>query len=37
MLERELMVWLHAFKKKAQKTPFRELEIARKRMKEVLK
>lgn len=36
LLERNLMVWLHAFNKKSQKTPQKELEIARKRMKEVL-
>lgn len=29
------MVWLHAFKKKTQKTPKNDLEIAEKRMKEV--
>lgn len=37
MLEKDLMVWLHAFSKKTQKTPKLELELARKRMKEVLK
>ena len=36
MLEKDLMVWLHAFSKKTQKTPKLELEVARKRMKEVL-
>jgi|SRR3989338_1277710 len=36
MLERDLMVWLHAFSKKTQKTPQKELDLARKRMKEVL-
>ena len=30
------MVWLHAFKKKTQKTPAGDLELAEKRMKEVL-
>jgi phage-related protein len=30
------MIWLHAFKKKTQKTPQNDLEIAEKRMKEVL-
>jgi phage-related protein len=30
------MVWLHAFKKKTQKTPKNDLEIAEKRMMEVL-
>ena len=36
LLEKDLMVWLHAFSKKTQKTPQKELDIARKRMKEVL-
>lgn len=36
LLEKDLMVWLHAFSKKSQKTPTRELDLARKRMKEVL-
>ena len=36
MLEKDLMVWLHAFSKKTQKTPQKELEVARKRLKEVL-
>lgn len=36
-VEDELMVWLHVFKKKTQKTPQGDLEIAEKRMKEVLK
>lgn len=35
-VEIETMVWLHTFKKKTQKTPVTELEIAEKRMKEVL-
>jgi len=35
LLEKGLMVWLHAFSKKTQKTPQRGLDIARKRMKEV--
>jgi phage-related protein len=30
------MIWLHAFKKKTPKTPQNDLEIAEKRMKEVL-
>lgn len=30
------MVWLHVFKKTTQKTPLRDLDIAEKRMKEVL-
>jgi phage-related protein len=37
MLEKDLMVWLHAFCKKTQKTPKQELDLARKRLKEVLK
>ncbi len=36
VVESETMVWLHAFKKKTQKTPSSDLEIAEKRMKEVL-
>lgn len=36
LLERDLMVWLHAFSKKTQKTPQKELDTATKRMKEVL-
>jgi phage-related protein len=36
LLERGAMVWLHAFSKKTQKTPAKEIEMARKRMKEVL-
>ncbi len=36
LLEKDIMVWLHAFSKKTQKTPERELETARKRMKEVI-
>ena len=37
LLEQDMMVWLHAFSKKTQKTPLTELNIARKRLKEVLK
>ncbi len=37
ILEEDLMVWLHAFSKKTQKTPKKELDLARKRIKEVLK
>jgi len=37
MLESELMVWLHAFNKKTQKTPPKELNIAKKRLREILK
>ena len=36
MVERDTMVWLHVFKKATQKTPSRNLDIAEKRMKEVL-
>jgi len=36
VVELNTMVWLHAFKKKTQKTPIGDLEIAEKRMKEVL-
>lgn len=36
VVEADTMVWLHAFKKKTQKTPSGDLEIAEKRMKEVL-
>ena len=32
----DTMVWLHAFKKTTQKTPTEDLELAFKRMKEVL-
>ncbi|MDH4468537.1 MAG: type II toxin-antitoxin system RelE/ParE family toxin [Bacteriovoracaceae bacterium] len=37
VIESDTMVWLHAFKKKTQKTPVSDLEVAEKRMKEVLK
>lgn len=37
VVELDTMVWLHAFKKKTQKTPSSDLEIAEKRMKEVLR
>jgi phage-related protein len=37
LLEQDMMVWLHSFSKKTQKTPPKELKIARKRMKDVLK
>jgi phage-related protein len=33
----DTMVWLHAFKKKTQKAPLGDIEVAEKRMKEVLK
>ncbi len=36
MVSGEEMVWLHAFKKSSQKTPQKELDLAEKRMKEVL-
>lgn len=36
IVEQNSMVWLHAFKKTTQKTPLADLEIAEKRMKEVL-
>lgn len=36
LLKQNEMIWLHAFKKKTQKTPTKELDIARKRMREVL-
>ena len=36
LLDRNEMIWLHAFSKKTQKTPQVELKLARKRMREVL-
>ena len=36
VVETETMVWLHAFKNKTQKIPIEDLELAEKRMKEVL-
>ena len=36
LMESNIMVWLHAFKKQTQKTPASDLEIAEKRMSEVL-
>lgn len=36
MVAGETMVWLHAFKKQTQKTPKDDLELAEKRMREVL-
>ena len=36
VVDGDTMVWLHVFKKKTQKTPLDDLEIAEKRMKEVL-
>ncbi len=34
--ESNTMIWLHVFKKTTQKTPLNDLELAEKRMKEVL-
>jgi phage-related protein len=36
MMSSEEIVWLHAFRKSTQKTPQRDLDLAEKRMKEVL-
>ena len=36
IVEANTMVWLHTFKKTTQKTPLNDLELAEKRMKEVL-
>lgn len=36
MMEGDTMVWLHAFKKTTQRTPLIDLDIAEKRMREVL-
>ncbi len=36
IVTKDSMVWLHAFKKKTQKTPPKELELALKRLKEVM-
>lgn len=36
LLDHETMMVLHAYKKQGQKTPIHELDIARKRLKEVL-
>ena len=36
MVTGDEMVWLHAFRKSTQKTPTKELELAKKRMQEVL-
>ena len=36
VIEKDTMVWLHTFKKKTQKTPTGDLQIAEKRMREVL-
>jgi phage-related protein len=37
VVSRARMFWLHAFKKKTQKTPANDLDLAVKRMKEVLR
>ena len=37
MISQTEMIWLHAFAKKTQKTPIRDLETAENRMMEVLK
>jgi phage-related protein len=36
LIDKDFMIWLHAFKKTTQKTPKNDLRIAVKRMKEVL-
>ena len=36
IIEGDSMIWLHVFSKKTQKTPIKDLELAEKRMKEVL-
>lgn len=36
MVGNDEMIWLHAFKKTTQKTPRQDLDLAEKRMKEVL-
>lgn len=36
IITKDSMVWLHAFKRKTQKTPPKELELALKRLKEVI-
>ena len=36
LISKNEMVWLHAFKKKTQKTPKKEIELALSRMKEIL-
>ena len=37
VIEGDSMIWLHAFKKKTQQTPRNDLDLAIKRMKEVLR
>ncbi len=36
LLQKDLMIWLHVFKKTTQKTTLQDLEIAEKRMKEII-
>jgi phage-related protein len=36
VVQKDVMVWLHVFKKTTQKTPLRDLDIAEKRMQEIL-
>jgi phage-related protein len=36
VVQKDVMVWLHAFKKTTQKTPTRDLDIAERRMQEIL-
>ena len=36
LVTKDQMVWLHAFKKKTQKTPKNEMELALNRMKDIL-
>ena len=36
IIDKDNMIWLHAFKKTTQKTPRQEIKVARKRMGEVL-
>ena len=36
LLDKEQMIWLHAFKKEGQKTPLNDIRLAEKRMKEVV-
>lgn len=36
VVQNDVMVWLHASKKTTQKTPVRDLDIAEKRMQEIL-
>lgn len=36
VVTRELMIWLHVFKKARQRTPGHDLEVARQRLREVM-